>query len=384
MDIIYLDNSATTPVCPKAYEAMKKAMECYANPSSLHFFGHNAEKMINEARKNISDSLGIKNGSHTVIFTSGGTEANNIAITGVALAKNYKKPRIILSDSEHACVMEPAKRLTESGFDVVHIPTKNGNFDENAFKDAMTESTVLVSVMLVNNETGAIYNIRKIFDYARKINPAVVCHTDAVQAYLKVKFTLASIGTDMITVSSHKIHGPKGVGALVIKNDLLKAKKIRPLVIGGGQELDLRSGTENTIGIAGFGAAAKVGFENFQRDYDIMQGLREYMIENLPDFVRVNNPKNHAPHIISITIPNIKSETMLHFLSSKGICVSSGSACSSHGKHGSYVLKAFGLEDSDADCTLRVSISHLTTKENIDALISALAEGEKSLIKIKR
>ena len=384
MDIIYLDNSATTPVCPEAYEAMKYAMECYANPSSLHFFGHNAEKMINEARKNIADSLGIRNASHTVIFTSGGTEANNIAVTGVALAKNFKKPRIIISDSEHACVMEPAKRLTDAGFEVIHIPTKNGNLDQEAFIEAMTENTVLVSVMLVNNETGAIYNIRKIFDYARTINPSVICHTDAVQAYLKIKFTLASLGTDMITISSHKIHGPKGIGALVVKNDLLKSKKIRPIVIGGGQELDIRSGTENTIGIAGFGAAAKVGFENFERDFNTMSELREYMLQNLPEFVKVNNPNQHAPHIVSITIPNIKSETMLHFLSSKGICVSSGSACSSHGKHGSYVLKAFGLNDGDADCTLRVSISHYTTKENIDALVDALTEGEQTLVKIKR
>ena len=259
MDIVYLDNSATTPVCKEAADAMKTALECYANPSSLHFFGHNAERMVNDARKSISDSLGIKNNSHSVIFTSGGTEANNIAITGVALAKNYKKPRIILSDSEHACVMEPAKRLAESGFEVIHIPTKNGEFDFEAFCDSVNENTIFISIMLVNNETGAVYDIRKAFDYARRINPSVVCHTDAVQAYLKVKFTLSSIGADMITVSSHKIHGPKGVGALAIKNDLLKAKKIRPLVIGGGQELDLRSGTENTIGIAGFGAAAKVG-----------------------------------------------------------------------------------------------------------------------------
>ncbi|MBE6543159.1 MAG: cysteine desulfurase [Ruminococcaceae bacterium] len=384
MDIIYLDNSATTSICPEAIDAMKSAFECYANPSSLHFFGHNAEKMISEARKNIASSLGIRNNSHSVIFTSGGTEANNIAVTGVALAKNYKKPRIILSNSEHACVMEPSKRLSESGFEVIHIPTSNGIFDFNAFTEAMNENTVLVSVMLVNNETGAIYDVKKVFDYARRINPSVVCHTDAVQGYLKVKFTLSSIGTDMITISSHKIHGPKGVGALVVKNELLKSKKIRPLVIGGGQELDLRSGTENTVGIAGFGAAAKVGFECFDRDFAYMNDCRNYLLDKLPDFVIVNNPEKHAPHIISITVPNIKSETMLHFLSSRGICVSSGSACSSHGKHGSYVLKAFGLDDSAADCTLRVSISHLTTKDQLDALCDALIEGNNTLIKIKR
>lgn len=384
MDLIYLDNSATTSVCPEAVEAMMKAIECYANPSSLHFFGHSAEKMISEARKNISESLGIRNNSHTVIFTSGGTEANNIALTGVALAKNYKKPRIILSDSEHACIMEPAKRLAESGFEIIHIPTTKGSLDFNAFTEAMNENTVLVSVMLVNNETGALYDVKKIFDYARRINPSVVCHTDAVQAYLKIKFTLSSIGADMITISSHKIHGPKGVGALVVKNDILKSKKIRPLVIGGGQELDIRSGTENTVGIAGFGAAAKVGFENFDRDFNKMSECRKHLTDHLPNFIILNNPEKHAPHVVSITVPNIKSETMLHFLSSKGICVSSGSACSSHGKHGSYVLKAFGLDDSSADCTLRVSISHLTTKEQLDSLCAALVEGNNTLIKIKR
>ena len=382
--MIYLDNSATTELCPEAIEGIMSAVRQYANPSSLHAFGNLSQNLMNENRVHISDALGIKNGSHSIIFTTGGSEANNLAIKGVACAKNYKNPKIIVSDSEHPCIIGPCAELAAKGFEIYKLSTKKGIIDLNEFRREMTENVILVSIMLVNNETGAVYPVREIFDTARRINPNVICHTDAVQAFLKIKFTAKSIGADMITISSHKIHGPKGCGALAIDKKLLVSKKIKPLICGGGQEQNIRSGTENMIGICGFGKAARAGFESFSDDFEKMSSLREYLISKLPEEVTVNKAENSAPHIVNITLPNIKSETMLHFLSSKGICVSSGSACSSHGKHGSYVLSAFGLDSRAADCSIRVSLCSRNTKEEIDFFILALLEGISSLVRINR
>lgn len=382
--IIYLDNSATTNLCPEAIHGISRAVECFANPSSLHAFGHESEKLMNEERANVSSALGIRNDSHAVIFTSGGSEANNLAVKGIASSKNYKNPKIIISDSEHACIMEPCDELSRKGFEICKLSTKNGKIDLDEFRREMTENVILVSVMLVNNETGAIYPVREIFDIAHAVNPSVICHTDAVQAFLKIKFTVKSIGADMITVSSHKIHGPKGCGALIVDRKILTKRQLSPIISGGGQELNLRSGTENVIGISGFGEAAKAGSLSFNSDYEKMSSLRRYIISNLPDEISLNSAENSAPHILNITLPDIKSETMLHFLSSKGICVSSGSACSSHGKHGSYVLTSFGLDSHAADCSIRVSLSADNTTEDADALILALREGLSTLVRIHR
>ncbi len=382
-DFIYLDNSATTPLSKGAVDAMHKAIESFGNPSSLHALGHLAEKNVNTAREIIAASLGIKKDSYKVIFTSGGTEANNLAITGSALAKNYKNPKIIISNSEHPCILEPVKALAAKGFEVVYLPTVGGEIDEQAFIDAMDKNTVLVSIMAVNNETGAIYDIRKLFSYAKRVNPQVICHTDAVQAYLKIPFSPSLVGADLVSISSHKVHGPKGCGALIVSKNIITAKKLAPISLGGGQEGGIRSGTENTIGIMGFGGAVSELYPKLNADIKTMTELKEYFISLLPEEIKVNSPKTSAPHIINITLPSIKSETMLHHLSSKGIYVSSGSACSSHKQTQSHVLLAFGLSNHDADCSLRVSISAETKKEHLTRLAEELKNGIDTLVKIK-
>ena len=251
----------------------------------------------------------------------------------------------------------------------------------------MNKNTLLVSIMHVNNETGAVYNIKECFRIAKEINPDVVTHTDAVQSYMKLKVSPTELCADLVSISAHKIHGPKGIGALYVSPEIIKKKQLKPIIYGGGQEFGFRSGTENLIGIVGFGAAAKRGFKNLAKDVSKMRELRAYAIEKLSELnVKMNLPQgDFAPHVINITLPSIKSETMLHHLSAKGIYVSSGSACSSNSatKRVSRALRGFGLSDFDADCSMRISISPYTTKEDIYELIVALKDGIDKLVKIR-
>ncbi len=384
MQKIYFDNSATTALTEQVKRAMNEAMECYGNPSSLHSAGLEAEKILREARKSIAEALGVRSlRDSQLIFTSSGSEASNLAIFGSVYAKARRTAnKIITTDSEHPSVENPMKRLEAEGFKIVRIPTKCGELDmEMLCKEA--EGVLLASIMMVNNETGALYDVEKAFKTIKAKSPDAVCHCDAVQGFLKKKFTPQSLGADLITISAHKIHGPKGVGALYIDPDMIKKKKIVPYILGGGQEYGLRSGTENTIGIAGFGAAAKEGSASLEPSLEKMRELRNYIISNMPGEIKVNDPKNAAPHVVNITLPRIKSETMLHYLSSKGIFVSSGSACSSHSATPSSALIAFGLSPKDADCSLRISLCELNTKEDADALVSSLGEGLASLVRIR-
>ena len=381
--MIYFDNSATTPLSTGAIKGMRHAIEQYGNPSSLHFMGLAGAEIKKEAKETLLRTLKTKKEQYEVVFTSGGTEANNLAIFGAARAKRFKEPKIIITDSEHACVMEPCARLEQKGFRIVRLATVGGKIDEEQFCAEMDEHTVLVSLMSVNNETGAVYNVKKMFDYAHRVHDKVVCHTDGVQAFLKIPFTPATTGADLLTLSAHKVHGPKGCGALLVSKELIKRKALLPLLCGGGQEGGLRSGTENTIGIAGFAGAVAEQAENCLANAEKTEDLRQYLIESLPGEIRPNIPEQPAPHILSITLPQIKSETALHFLSSKGICVSSGSACSSNGGHKSYVLTAFGLTPREADCTLRVSLSAENTKDEVDEFCAVLAEGLGRLVRMK-
>ena len=242
--------------------------------------------------------------------------------------------------------------------------------------------------MLVNNETGARYPVEEIFKFAKMHSPDIICHCDAVQAYGKIKFSPKSLGADLITVSAHKIHGPKGIAALYVSPEVLKRRALVPIIHGGQQENGLRAGTENTVCIAGFGAAAKAAIAGFTESNTTAKAVNEHIINRLSTDeslreIRINRPENAIPNIINITLPSIKSETMLHFLSRKGILVSSGSACSSHAKSVSRALNAFGLSDKDADCSLRISISGYNTTEEADKLCDALAEGLASLIRTK-
>ena len=387
---IYLDNSATTKICDAA---LKKYIEIsenvYGNPSSLHTMGVNAEKELDTARREILNSL--KEKDSRVVFTASGSEANNLAIFGRAFSKErYKNnSRIITTDSEHASVDSPLAKLEALGFEVVKISTRNGILNLDELEAALTKNTILVTVMMVNNETGALYDITSVSKLIKEKCTDAYLHVDATQSYLKLPFTKKSLGADMITVSSHKIEGPKGVGALVIDPALIKAKGLSPMIMGGGQELGLRSGTENVPAVAAFGEAVKIGYQKLAEHNAVMNSLREYLIKKLDEneytrLISPTLPEKHAPHIINLTLPGIKSETMLHYLSASGIYVSSGSACSSNSAHLSSALTSFGRSKSEADSSIRISFSHNNTESDIDALITALSEGIKRLARVKR
>lgn len=385
---IYLDNSATTPLCESAVKAMIEAMGTYGNPSSLHSVGLAAQKYVDEARNALGIALGVRMPKPgQLIFTAGGTEANNLAIRGSVCSKSRRVAnKIITTDSEHPSVENLLRKLEEEGFKVVRISTRGGVLDMNTLEKELDRDVVLVTMMMVNNETGAMYDVAKVFSMAKQRCPEAVTHCDAVQGFMKCKFSPLSIGADFVSVSAHKIHGPKGVGALYVSADILKQRKLIPIIYGGGQENGFRSGTENVVGIAGFGAAVREAYLGLDSNSARMAAVREYAILKLSALdVRLNIPLGSvAPHIINFTLPNIKSETMLHYLSGEGIYVSSGSACSSHSYTPSRALTAFGLSPSDADCSLRVSISENTTESDIDTFVEHLEMGLRVLVRIKR
>ncbi len=384
--MIYLDNSATTPLSEGVKSAIIEALECYGNPSSLHFEGDKARRAVSSARNDIMRALGARNGR--LIFTSCGSEASNLAIKGSVNAKKRRiANRIITTDSEHPSVANTLNSLEEEGFEIIRIPTRNGVLDRDALISALDKPIFMASIMLVNNETGAVYNVAEVFSEIKRKYPDAICHCDAVQGFLKVRFTPASLNADMITISGHKVHAPKGIGALWISDRIIKGKRLVSVLLGGGQEDGFRSGTENVIGIISFAKAASDGVMSFTQDVCRMSELRKYAVNNLEEIglgVRVNEPALAAPHIISLTAPNIKSQTMLNHLSAKGICVSSGSACSSHSNKPSKVLLSFGLTKNEADSTVRISLSRYNTKEEIDFLTAAIKDGVLNLVKVKR
>ena len=389
MKQIYLDNSATTRICDEALDKyVTVSKECYGNPSSLHGLGFDAEKLLDTARGEICNSLGAK--GSTVIFTASGTEANNLAIIGRAMAKErYKKgAKIITTMGEHASVDGPLNMLESMGYKIARIPTLGGEIDIEALKKELTGEVILVSMMMVNNETGALYDTAEVAKLIKAKCPEALLHIDATQSYLKIPFTKAKCGADMITISSHKIEGPKGVGALVVDGGVMKAKGLAPIILGGGQEGGMRSGTENVPGIAAFGEAVRLGFMALRQRYSHLSALKAYFIEKIEgdealSEISITKPKASAPHIVNITLPKIKSETMLHYLSSLGIYVSSGSACSSNSAHLSSALTAFGRSNSEADSSIRISLSHRNTKEDIDGLVDGLKSGLARLSRIR-
>ncbi len=385
---VYLDNSATTKISSEALEKYNRvSTEIYGNPSSLHAMGLFAEKELDAARSALLTSLGDKTAQ--VVFTASGSEANNLAITGRAFAKERFRRgcRIITTEGEHASVTAPMENLAAYGFEVVKISTRGGIIDLEELSAALTKNTVLVSVMHVNNETGALYNIPAVSRLVHSLAPEALLHVDATQSYLKFPFTKKMLGADMITVSSHKIEGPKGVGALVIDSAVIKSRGLSPIILGGGQEMGLRSGTENVPAVAAFGTAISQGMAHLSENEAKMRALRDMLItrieSELPS-ISITRPPLSAPHILNITLPSIKSETMLHYLSSLGIFVSSGSACSSNSAHTSSALTAFGRTEAEADCSIRISFSHNNTEDDVDALCRALADGISRLARIKR
>ena len=375
---IYLDNSATTKICDEALEKYNTvSREIFGNPSSLHSLGLLAEKELDAAREALLSSLGERDSA--VVFTASGSEANNLAIVGRALAKERFKrgAKIITTKGEHASVYAPIENLKKMGFKTAEIPTVNGKIDTDALLSELTPDVILVSFMMVNNETGALYDLATASKLIKARCPEALFHVDATQSYMKVKFTKRSVGADMITVSSHKIEGPKGVGALVINKKVLKSQGLAPIILGGGQEDGLRSGTENVPAVAAFGEAIRAGVKSLDANIEKMNELREYLIEKIRSTdglseISMTLPESHAPHILNITMPKIKSESVLHYLSSLGIFVSSGSACSSNSNHTSSALTAYGKTADEADSSIRISLSPRNEKEDIDALAEGL------------
>ena len=387
---IYLDNAATTKIRPEAMaEYVRVSENLWGNPSSLHSLGNDAERVLTTAKQTILYTLGAKDAE--IVFTASGTESNNLAIMGRALSKErYKRgAKIITTLGEHASVYAPLDELKKQGFKVVSLSTKDGKINLDELNRELTQDVILVSVMMVNNETGAVYNIPAVARAMKAKCPDAILHVDATQGYMKIPFTKAGIGADLITISSHKIEGPKGVGALVIGKDVIKKRGLSPVVFGGGQELGLRSGTENVPGVAAFAEAARLAHAELSERIKAMTTLRERLIASIRSDERLSEisitlPENHAPHILNLTLPSIKSETMLHYLSSVGIFVSSGSACSSNGGHLSSALTAYGRSSEEADSSIRVSFSSRNTDSDVDALVQALAEGLNKLARIKR
>ena len=387
MNYIYLDNSATTKPSEASLEKMREALSVtYGNPSSVHAVGNASKKLMDEARRQIISSLGIRKiPDWELIFTSGGTEANNLAIFGTVYAKNRpdkggSRGKIFISDGEHSSVDSCAARLEADGFTVLRVPTAEGRLDLDFIRNNADANTVLASFMLVNNETGAVYDVKSAFDIIKSASKNAVCHTDAVQGYLKTKFTPAGLGCDMLSVSAHKIYSPKGAGALLARREMITAKKLIPIMLGGGQENNFRSGTENVPAIAAFGAAAADGAEKFDERYAHITNLREKIISALEGSgIRVNQPEAHVPNIINLTLPGIRSEIMLNFLSGLGICISAGSACSTHSSGPSRALLAYGLPKNEADTSVRVSLGYENTEAEIDEFIKNILRGTKAL-----
>lgn len=373
--MIYLDNSATTKVCAEAAEAVMAAMtENYGNPSSGHAMGRAAGELLARSREIVSKALGAARDE--ICFTSGGTEADNWAIISGAKHNSRVGKHIITTAVEHDAVLKAMKELERRDFEVEYIkPDENGNIPAQRFVDAIRPDTALVSVMMVNNETGCIFPVSDIARAIKLKKSRALLHVDAVQGFLKLPFKAKTLGADMISLSSHKVHGPKGVGALYVKKGL----RLPPLLVGGGQESGYRSGTEGLPGIAGFAAAVDIGYkklgENAAHMTELRAQLRLMLSESIPECVMVG--EGEAPHILSISLPGYKSEVIMNYLDARGICVSKGSACK-RGKR-SHVLEAMGLPNDVMDGSLRISLCPENTKEEMAEFVQALADARDQL-----
>ncbi|MBQ2694235.1 MAG: cysteine desulfurase [Clostridia bacterium] len=368
----YFDNSATTAPCCEAVNAVSDAMtRCWGNPSSLHRAGNLANELLENSRKDIANRLSCA--PEEIFFTSGGTEGNNLAVIGAAHQMRRMGRRIVSTSVEHSSIDDTLTKLEADGFEVVKLKVDNyGRINEKDLYAAVNSNTILITMMLVNNEVGSIMPIQAAKRAAMMARSPALIHCDAVQAFGKMPLKPASLGVDLMTISSHKIHGPKGVGALYIR----KGVKIKPRTFGGEQEKKIRPGTEAMPAIAGFAAAARA-LPDPARELEHITMLRDYMVAKLveiPDVV-INSPPDALPYVTNISVLGIKSEPMLNFLSEKGIFVSSGSACSKGKK--SHVLLQMGLDRKRLDSPIRISFSRYTTVQEIDALILGIAEAKK-------
>lgn len=366
----YFDNAATTAVFPEVKNLMIKLMEeDYGNPSSLHMKGVEAERYIKTATSQIAKELKCQ--EKEIVFTSGGTEANNLAIIGGAMAHRRAGKHIITSEIEHASVSATMDFLVKEGYEVSIVGVDSeGKLKLDELKATLRPDTILVSVMYVNNEIGVIEPIEEIGKIIKEYNQSILFHVDAVQAFGKLRFTPKKLMADLVSISGHKIHGPKGSGVLYIKDKTL----IRPILYGGGQQKAMRSGTENVPAIAGMGLAAELMYKNHEAKMEHISNLKNSFIDKVTKLENVFNNSGEAPHIASITFVGIRSEVMLHALEDKGIYVSSGSACSSNKPHISNVLKAIGLDSTKLESTLRFSFSEFNTMEQVDYAVQMIEE----------
>ena len=368
--LAYFDNSATTKPCPEAVAAVLEALEAtWANPSSLYRQGGEAAARLREARGRVARAMGAEPGR--VFFTSGGTEADNWAVFSAMERMGKRGGHIITTAVEHHAILNPMKKLEAMGYRVTYLkPDRLGRISAEEFSAALTPETVLASVMMVNNESGAVMPVGQMAKELHRRNPEAIFHTDAVQGFLKVPFQAKTLGADLISVSSHKIHGPKGAGALYISPRL---KSFPPLIQGGGQEGGYRSGTEGTPALFGFAAAAEAGGKTFREDIARERGLLENLCARLEALPGVQlNGAHDAPHILSVSIPGVPTQNSINILQDAGICVSAGSACAKG--HRSHVLTAMGVSEKAIDSAFRVSLSRETTQEDIDALVWTIRE----------
>ena len=376
---VYFDNSATTRVSERVMQLVVKTMrEDYGNPSAKHRMGVDAERYVKDAAVKIAKTL--KCSPKEIIFTSGGTEADNLALIGAAMANKRKGKHLITTSIEHPAVYQPLLFLESMGYEVTVLPVDAaGHVDPEELKDAVRPDTVLVSVMYVNNETGAKEPLPEIARAVREKNPGTLIHADAIQGYGKYRIYPAREGIDMLSVSGHKLHAPKGVGFLYVREGV----KLSPILFGGGQQDGMRSGTINVPGIAGMGEAAAEAYEDFDRKIAEITAVKDYLIDELTgdpegplSGITVNSQKGSgsAPHIVSISVPSVRAEVLLHALEDRQIYVSSGSACSTHHPGISGTLKGIGLPEELLDATIRVSLCEENTMQDAELFLTAMRE----------
>lgn len=378
MKLIYLDNAATTKPYREVLDAYNLASEDYYNPSALYGQSVSASVVLKNKRAEIMKSLRAPEGE--LYFTSGGTESDNWSLFCTKKAKNG---RIIVGEGEHDAIINPAKELAMQGYDVCFAPIKtDGSIDEKAFEELLTPDTTLVSVMHVSNETGAVNDIAKLVKMTKKHSPSAVFHSDGVQALGKVKVNLRALGVDLYSISGHKIHAPKGIGALFVK----KGTSLRPLLFGGGQEYGMRSGTENLPMIVAFAKAVEMNMAEFEENYSKKSQYLEYLkgkiLEKLPNTVVITPEENHAPNILTVAFGGVRGEVLLHSLEKHGILVGIGSACSSH--HESRFKSLLGLDEYHRDGIVRFSVSKFNEVDEVDYVVEKIAEEMKILVEYAR
>lgn len=379
---IYLDNSATTKPYDEVVESMIKSLtEDYENPSAAHSMGMKIEKNIKNIRKNIAKTIGAK--EKEIVFTSGGTECNNMIIRSCANLNKHKGKHIISTSIEHPSVLNTLSDLESEGYDVTYLPVDSkGKINIEELEKNLRDDTILVSVMFVNNEVGSIQPIKEIGNILKKRKDKIFFHVDAVQGYGKIDFRPSRFGIDFMSVSGHKIHGPKGIGFMYIKD----GNNFKPLMTGGGQENNLRSGTENVPGIYGMGAAISKLFSNLNESIEKMSKLKNLLkneiIKNI-DGIKINSPEDGVCHILNVSFEDVRGEVLLHYLEQKEVYVSTGSACSSK-KKGSHVLNAMGLTSDEIEGAIRFSLSDMNTEEEIIKAVDILKESVEDLRKIIR